>query len=151
MSQPRRVDPSPFGGQDGLPYSKGVMARALIATGVRAVRAYELASRVEQDLRTRGASFAELDRLRELAVEILGERDGRQAVERLVRYNELRRLELPIIVLVGGATGTGKSTIATEVVFADNEIVPLDGQPDLDALLRELAAGAVSSRAEAVA
>ena len=62
MSQPRRVDPSPFGGQDGLPYSKGVMARALIATGVRAVRAYELASRVEQDLRSRGASAAELGR-----------------------------------------------------------------------------------------
>ena len=115
MSQPRRSDPSPFGGQDGLPYSKGVMARALIATGVRAVRAYELASRVEQDLRSRGASFADLERLRELAIEVLGERDGRQAVERLVRYNELRALELPIIVLVGGATGTGKSTIATEV------------------------------------
>jgi 2-phosphoglycerate kinase len=115
MSQPRRSDPSPFGGQDGLPYSKGVMARALIATGVSAVRAYELASRVEQDLHRRGASAADLERLRELAVETLGERDGRQAVERLVRYNDLRRLELPIIVLVGGATGTGKSTIATEV------------------------------------
>jgi 2-phosphoglycerate kinase len=115
MSQPRRVDPSPFGGQDGLPYSKGVMARALIATGVRAVRAYELASRVEQDLRARGASAADLERLRELAIEVLGDREGRQAVERLVRYNELRGLELPIIVLVGGATGTGKSTVATEV------------------------------------
>ena len=115
MSQPRRADPSPFGGQDGLPYSKGVMARALIATGVRAVRAYELASRVAQDLRSRGATAADLERLRELAVEVLGERDGRQAVERLVRYNELRALEMPIIVLVGGATGTGKSTVATEV------------------------------------
>jgi 2-phosphoglycerate kinase len=115
VSQPRRSDPSPFGGQDGLPYSKGVMARALIATGVRAVRAYELASRVEQDLRNRGASFADLERLRELAVEVLGDQDGRQAVERLVRYNDLRGLELPIIVLVGGGTGTGKSTVATEV------------------------------------
>ena len=115
MSQPRRTDPSPFGGQDGLPYSKGVMARALIATGVRAVRAYELASRVEQDLRSRGASAADLGRLRDLAIEVLGDRDGRQAVERLVRYNDLRALELPIIVLVGGATGTGKSTVATEV------------------------------------
>ena len=28
---------------------------------------------------------------------------------------ELGRLELPLIVLVGGATGTGKSTVATEV------------------------------------
>jgi 2-phosphoglycerate kinase len=115
MRQPRRVDPHPFGGQDGLPYSKGVMARALIATGVSAVRSYELASRVEQDLRARGASAADLEHLRGLAVDVLGEDDGRVAVERLVRYAELRSLELPIIVLVGGGTGTGKSTIATEV------------------------------------
>jgi 2-phosphoglycerate kinase len=115
MRQPRRVDPHPFGGQDGLPYSKGVMARALIATGVSAVRSYELASRVEQDLRARGASAADLEHLRELAADVLGEEDGRVAVQRLVRYAELRQLELPIIVLVGGGTGTGKSTIATEV------------------------------------
>jgi cyclic 2,3-diphosphoglycerate synthase len=38
-----------------------------------------------------------------------------------------------------------------EVVFADNEVVPVDGQPDLDSLLRRLAADAVSSAAEAVA
>jgi cyclic 2,3-diphosphoglycerate synthetase len=38
-----------------------------------------------------------------------------------------------------------------EVVFADNHVLPVDGQPDLDALLRRLAADAVSSAAEAVA
>ena len=38
-----------------------------------------------------------------------------------------------------------------EVVFADNEVVPLEGQPELDELLRELASGAVSSATEAVA
>ncbi len=31
------------------------------------------------------------------------------------RLEALRRLELPLLVLVGGATGTGKSTVATEV------------------------------------
>ena len=36
---------------------------------------------------------------------------------RLRRYQELEELDLPIIVLVGGATGTGKSTIATEVAY----------------------------------
>lgn len=38
-----------------------------------------------------------------------------------------------------------------ELVFADNEVVPREGQPDLDELLRGLAADAVSSAAEAVA
>ena len=31
------------------------------------------------------------------------------------RLEALSRLELPLLVLVGGATGTGKSTVATEV------------------------------------
>jgi 2-phosphoglycerate kinase len=115
MSQPRRVDPLPFGGADGLPYSKGVMARALIATGVSAVRAYDLAFQVERDLRSRGATAVGLDRLNEIAAEVLGEADGRRAVDMLRRYSELRSLDLPILVLVGGATGTGKSTVATEV------------------------------------
>lgn len=35
--------------------------------------------------------------------------------EALVRLDALRELEMPLIVLVGGATGTGKSTVATEV------------------------------------
>jgi 2-phosphoglycerate kinase len=115
MSHQRRPDPFPFGGEDGLPYSKGLMARALIATGVARMRAYELALRVETDLRARGASNVELERLHELAVEVLGDDEAGQAMGRLRRYRALQTLDLPILVLVGGGTGTGKSTVATEV------------------------------------
>ena len=55
--------------------------------------------------------------MHDLAVEILGEKEGGQAMRRLLRYRELQELDLPIILLVGGATGTGKSTIATEVAY----------------------------------
>jgi 2-phosphoglycerate kinase len=115
MNHQRRPDPFPFAGEDGLPYSKGLMARALIATGVARMRAYELALRVETDLRARGASNVELERLHELAVEVLGEEEGSQAMARLRRYRALQAIDLPILVLVGGGTGTGKSTVATEV------------------------------------
>ncbi len=55
MSQPRHTDPLPLGG-DETPYSKGLMARALVATGMRPVQAYELARRIDADLNKRGAS-----------------------------------------------------------------------------------------------
>ena len=48
---------------------------------------------------------------------MLGENEGAQAVRRLRRHDSLRDFDLPIIVLVGGATGTGKSTVATEVAY----------------------------------
>ena len=117
MTEPRHADPLPLGGRGGLPYSKGLMARALMAAGVRADRAYELALRVQDDLTERGESTVEIDRLEELAHEVLGENEGAQAVRRLRRHESLRDLDLPIIVLVGGATGTGKSTVATEVAY----------------------------------
>ena len=110
----RRLEPLPLG-DAGLPYSKGLMARALAATGVPTMRAYDLAARVESDLRQRGARYIDLDRLHELAAEVLGDVEGEQTVRRLRRYARFRELDLPLVILIGGATGTGKSTVATEV------------------------------------
>ena len=115
MSQPRRSEPLPLGGEDGLPFSKGRLARALMDAGVATMRAYELALRVEEDLRRRGASSVSLERLEELAVQELGDEEGHRCVGRLRRLSRLRALELPIVVLLGGGTGTGKSTVATAV------------------------------------
>jgi 2-phosphoglycerate kinase len=116
MSERRRTDPIPLGGGDE-PYSKGLMARALMRVGVSAVRAYEVARRIEQDMLSRKQDSIELDRVEELAEDVLGENEGVDAVRRLRRYSDLAELDLPIIVLIGGATGTGKSTVATEVAY----------------------------------
>src|SRR5205823_4958645 len=64
MREPRHVEPLPLGG-NGLPYSKGLMARALIATGMPALRAYELSRRLDEDLTKRAESSVDLDRMRE--------------------------------------------------------------------------------------
>jgi 2-phosphoglycerate kinase len=113
-SQPRRADPLPLGDRD-LPYSKGMMARALIATGVPADQAYALARRIELDLAEAGEPAVTIERLDVLAREILGDSEGSRVVSRLRRLAELQELDVPIIVLVGGSTGTGKSTVAVEV------------------------------------
>ena len=114
MTERRRTDPLPLGGDE--PYSKGLMARALIRAGVSPSLAYDVARLVEQDLSERKSGSTDLDRVEELAVSVLGDEAGK-VVGRLRRYQELQELDLPIIVLVGGATGTGKSTIATEVAY----------------------------------
>jgi 2-phosphoglycerate kinase len=114
MSQRRRGEPLPLGTAD-LPYSKGVMARALIAVGVPADRAYSFARRVEVDLAERGERTVGLERLRAIATETLGDQEGERAVGRLQRLADLQTLDVPILVLIGGSTGTGKSTVAAEV------------------------------------
>jgi 2-phosphoglycerate kinase len=116
MPERRYTDPLPLG-SDEQPYSKGLMARALIRAGVTAERAVELARKIEQDLSQRAKHIVDLERLRELAVETLGEAEGERAINHLRRYHELNELDVPLILLIGGATGTGKSTVATEVAY----------------------------------
>lgn len=116
MSHPRHSEPLPLGTPD-QPYSKGLMARALVAVGVPLGRAYELAKRIEVDLYERAEQSIEFERVEELALEVLGDVEGAEATRRLRRLRELQELDLPIIVLVGGATGTGKSTVATEAAY----------------------------------
>jgi len=117
VSDRRYRQPLPLGTEDGLPFSKGLMARALIAAGLTADRAYELALAVEADLVASGRQSITVERVDELAVGALGEREGAEAMRCLRRYRDLYELDRPIILLVGGGTGTGKSTVATDVAY----------------------------------
>jgi 2-phosphoglycerate kinase len=118
VNEPRRIMPLPLGGGElGLPYSRGLMARSLMAAGVAGHRAYALASRVGDELIERGLVEIEVERLEALAVDVLGEKEGHESIKRLRRYQELRELDLPIMVFIGGATGTGKSTVASELAY----------------------------------
>src|SRR6266480_6466642 len=73
VSDRRYRQPLPLGGEDGLPFSKGLMARALIAAGLSADRAYELALAVEADLAASERQATTMERLEEVAVETLGQ------------------------------------------------------------------------------
>ena len=117
MSEPRHLEPLPLG-DAGLPYSKGLMARALIAVGVSA------AARVRARAARRAATSTRASgRRRPRAARGAGRRDPRRGGGRARRCAgcaataSCSELDLPIILLVGGATGTGKSTVATEVAY----------------------------------
>jgi 2-phosphoglycerate kinase len=90
------------------------MARALVSAGAAIESAYVIASQLELDLFATGARAAEIERLEEVAAEVLGDGEGRRVVWHLRRLAGLQLLDRPIVLLVGGATGTGKSTVATE-------------------------------------
>jgi len=100
---------------DEAPYSKGLMAQTLMATGLAPEQAYAVAAAVERRLRRRGPAALTLADLREIACEQLGDQQGDVLIARFRQWQRLRRLETPLIVLIGGATGVGKSTLATEL------------------------------------
>jgi 2-phosphoglycerate kinase len=97
----------------GLPYSKGIMAQALSATALSQERSFELARLIERRLAERGDAQIDVAALDGLAEEVLLEQEGKLAAERYRGWRRLDRLDRPAVVLLGGTTGVGKSTLAT--------------------------------------
>ena len=99
----------------GLPFSKGLLAASFTATGLAPSRAYAVAAAIQDELRERDETTISINRLRELSAEYLERMEGTEYAERYLRLRELSKLDRPLIVLIGGTTGVGKSTIATEI------------------------------------
>ena len=99
----------------GLPFSKGLLAQSFMAAGLPPSRAYAIAVAIHQDLRDRDELTLSSERLRTLAAEYLERMESEEYASRYLRLREVSKLESPLIVLIGGTTGVGKSTIATEV------------------------------------
>lgn len=99
----------------GLPFSKGLLARSFTATGLAPARAYATAQAVQDMLREKGETQITAGKLRKLARHTLAEVAGQVYAERYDRLQDVGRIDKPLIVLLGGTTGVGKSTIATEV------------------------------------
>ena len=97
----------------GLPYSKGLMAQSLSAIGLAPERAFEVARIVERRLSDSDTAEIDTAGLSYLTEQVLGEAEGEVAVRRFRDRRRLDRLERPLVVLIGGTTGVGKSTLAS--------------------------------------
>jgi len=98
-----------------VPFSKGLLATTLTATGLPPERAFRVAMDVEWQLLQGPDNEVSVDRLRQMVELVLAESEGQRYLQRYRIWNRLAREDVPVIVLVGGATGVGKSTIATQV------------------------------------
>jgi 2-phosphoglycerate kinase len=101
--------------EPGLPYSKGLMASQVMVTGLSPYRAYQVAERIEDELLERGVTSLTSAELHAVAVKVLDEEAGDRYARNFVRWQEVATLDVPLVVLIGGATGVGKSTIATQI------------------------------------
>ena len=99
--------------EGGLPYSKGLTAQSLSASGLPLERAYELARIVERRLDARAERRIEAGQLEQLIEEVVAAEEGPAALRRYRAWRRLDRLDRPLIVMLAGTTGVGKSTLAT--------------------------------------
>ncbi len=96
------------------PFSKGVLARSLTRAEMDPNKAYTFASQIESHLRGLGIRVIELDDLVKIVREQLKEEDE-EIAEKYGMWKQIRKCREPLIILIGGASGVGTSSIAFEV------------------------------------
>ncbi len=97
------------------PFSRGLLARSIHAAGLELDDAYRLVSAVAQQLQREGVSEIRSEELVRLVSEMLAATDEPNAARRYLLVRRINALPRPLILYVGGATGTGKSTLSLEL------------------------------------
>ena len=114
--------------EHALPYSKGLMASSIMATGLAPARAFHVAERIEERLRARGVPSITRAELSDLASEVLVDLVGQRYADSFAKWQVVNLIDRPLIILIGGATGVGKSTVATQLAsrLGITRIIPPD-------------------------
>ncbi|UCE86620.1 MAG: zeta toxin family protein [Deltaproteobacteria bacterium] len=109
------LDIAVVGRERATPFSKGILAQSLLAAALDPTDAFDVARELERQLRTRGAREIERRELRRLAYQTLQHRFDQPTAERYLVWRKFQEPERPVILLLGGAAGVGKTTLAQEV------------------------------------
>ncbi len=122
-------------GKDGRwPFNQGRLQQSLLAAALKPSQAFETVLEIERDLRERGEVSVTRDALRESVAAMLRERVSTASAERYLAWRSFQAEdERPLILLLGGTTGVGKSTLALEVArrFSIGRLLSTDSIRDV--------------------
>ena len=96
------------------PFSKGIMSRSLNVADIGTERAYEIAGDIEQELLKNNVTEISSSDLAGAVLNHLEQIDPKIALK-YKNWRSLRTSEKPLIILIGGASGVGTSSMAFEL------------------------------------
>jgi 2-phosphoglycerate kinase len=121
-SEPFAEEPRPAlpdievaGDGSNRPFSKGILSQSLLAAGLDPIEAFDVAREIERELVEEGARRIERRELRRRTYEALGRTSGAKTAERYLIWRQVQDGDRPVIILLGGAAGVGKTSLALEV------------------------------------
>lgn len=97
-----------------MPFSKGILARSLTAAGMKPSKAYIVAMEIEKMLEDEDIKTISKDELRKRVYYYLLTKNYENIAEKYLLWRRILKKH-PIIILIGGASGVGTSTIAFEL------------------------------------
>lgn len=103
--------------ETGFPFSKGLLAQSLQASGMDPSASHDLAQEIQDSLLRSSRHEIRRGELKQITSEALRAKYGEPYAERYLLWRELKAPRKPLLILIGGGTGTGKSTVATELGY----------------------------------
>jgi 2,3-bisphosphoglycerate-independent phosphoglycerate mutase len=100
---------------ESQPFSRGILARSIHAAGLEIERAYELIALLFSQLQAEGTQEIASGEIARRTAALLEQREGAAVARRYRLVRRIRRLPRPLVIYVGGASGTGKSTLSLEL------------------------------------
>jgi 2-phosphoglycerate kinase len=100
-----------------MTFSTGILSHSLEGCAINPKQALIGASKVRAAIRTTGHKEIDHKSLRRLIYRCLRDHCSEDAAERYLAWRRFYNSGIPMIVLIGGATGTGKSTVAAELAY----------------------------------
>jgi 2-phosphoglycerate kinase len=102
-------------GDEATPLSKGLLAQSLLAASIDPSDAFDVAREIEIDLLRQGRTQISRRELRRLTYESLLRRFGERTASRFLIWRKFQEPDKPVIILLGGTSGSGKTSLALEV------------------------------------
>lgn len=100
-----------------LPFSRGILARSLTRAGIEIVGAYHIAEEIRDVLEKKKTDEILSEELMEITYQLLSDKGYKREAKNYLVWRKFRELGKPIIVLIGGGTGIGKSTISFDLAY----------------------------------
>ena len=100
--------------EGSAPFSREHLSRSLVVTGVSEERAYPIAERIMVRFVQSNKTVVSRDEIRRAVLKLLQDEYGEEFAQRYRTWNWFRNREQtrPLILMIGGATGVGKTTVA---------------------------------------
>ncbi|MBG55705.1 MAG: hypothetical protein CL935_01070 [Deltaproteobacteria bacterium] len=95
------------------PFSKGLLTQSITSSGVKPEEAYQIAFNMETDLMKQGIFRISKKKLFEEVYKTISKKYNPKIAQLYKLASRINELDKPLIIYIGGASGTGKSVIAT--------------------------------------
>jgi len=100
-----------------VPFSAGILAHSLETCAIPPEMAMQGARKVLAKLRKTGHREIDHKALRRVIYRCLRENCSQEAADRYLSWRRFENSGMPLILLIGGTTGSGKSTVSSELAY----------------------------------